>query len=89
MAAARRQRVVDELEGLNKPSLVRLARRGGVKRIEGTVYENVRRKVDRYMGDVIRDALLYAQHARRTTVTTMDMVHALQRRGRPIYGFGA
>ena len=29
------------------------------------------------------------EHARRKTVTAMDVVHALKRRGRILYGFGA
>ena len=37
---------------------------------------------------VIRDAVTYTEHARRKTVTAMDVVYALQRQGRTLYGFG-
>jgi histone H4 len=35
---------------------------------------------------VIRDAVTYTEHARRKTVTALDVVHA--RQGRTLYGFG-
>ena len=30
----------------------------------------------------------YTEHARRKTVTALDVVYALKRQGRTIYGFG-
>ena len=30
----------------------------------------------------------YTEHARRKTVTAMDVVYTLKRRGRTLYGFG-
>jgi hypothetical protein len=36
----------------------------------------------------VRDAVTYTEHARRMTVTTMDVVYALKRRGHHLYGFG-
>jgi len=39
--------------------------------------------------NVIRDAVTYCEHARRKTVTAMDVVYALKRQGRTLYGFGA
>ncbi|KAG1364114.1 F-BAR domain only protein 1 [Cocos nucifera] len=38
--------------------------------------------------NVIRDAVTYTEHARRKTVTAMDVVYALKRQGRTLYGFG-
>ena len=38
--------------------------------------------------NIIRDAITYTEHARRKTVTTMDVVHALKRQGCTLYGFG-
>jgi len=37
---------------------------------------------------VIRDAVTYTEHARRKTVTAFDVVYALKRQGRTLYGFG-
>ncbi|GMI30649.1 hypothetical protein TrCOL_g1372 [Triparma columacea] len=38
--------------------------------------------------DVIRDSVTYTEHARRKTVTAMDVVYALKRQGKTLYGFG-
>uniref|UniRef100_A0A453CQ65 CENP-T/Histone H4 histone fold domain-containing protein n=2 Tax=Aegilops tauschii TaxID=37682 RepID=A0A453CQ65_AEGTS len=38
--------------------------------------------------NVIRDAITYTEHARRKTITAMDVVYALKRQGRTLYGFG-
>lgn len=41
------------------------------------------------MRNVIRDSMTYTDHAKRKTVTAMDVVFALKRQGRTLYGFGA
>ena len=38
--------------------------------------------------NVIRDAVTYTEHAKRKTVTAMDVIYALKRQERPLYGFG-
>ncbi|ODM89509.1 Histone H4 [Orchesella cincta] len=37
---------------------------------------------------VVEDAVTYTEHAKRKTVTAMDVVYALKRQGRTLYGFG-
>ena len=41
-----------------------------------------------FLENVIRDAVTYCEHAKRKTVTAMDVVYALKRQGRTLYGFG-
>jgi len=41
-----------------------------------------------WLSNVIRDAVCYAVHAQRKTVMALDVVHALRRQNRVIYGFG-
>ena len=41
-----------------------------------------------FLETVIRDAVTYTAHARRKTVTAFDVVYALKRQGRTLYGFG-
>ena len=65
-----------------------LARRGGVKRISNLIYEETRGVLKVFLENVIRDAVTYTEHARRKTVTSMDVVYALKRQGRTLYGFG-
>src|SRR5690349_1537607 len=71
-----------------KPAIRRLARRGGVKRISGLIYEETRGVLKVFLENVIRDAVTYCEHAKRKTVTAMDVVYALKRQGRTLYGFG-
>ncbi|PRP74142.1 hypothetical protein PROFUN_06467 [Planoprotostelium fungivorum] len=87
---AKRHRKVlrDNILGITKPAIRRLARRGGVKRISGLIYEETRQVLKVFLENVIRDAVTYTEHARRKTVTAMDVVYALKRQGRTLYGFG-
>ena len=78
----------DNIQGITKPAIRRLARRGGVKRISGLIYEETRGVLKVFLENVIRDSVTYTEHARRKTVTAMDVVYALKRQGKTLYGFG-
>ena len=78
----------DNIQGITKPAIRRLARRGGVKRISGLIYEETRGVLKVFLENVIRDSVTYTEHARRKTVTAIDVVYALKRQGRTLYGFG-
>lgn len=82
-----REPLRDTVNGIRKPEIRRLARRGGVKRISGEVYKETRDMLKLFLDDIVRDAIRYTEHARRRTVSTLDVVAAMRRRGRPIYGF--
>ncbi|KAG8511098.1 histone H3.1, partial [Galemys pyrenaicus] len=71
---AKRHRKVlrDNIQGITKPAIRRLARRGGVKRISGLIYEETRGVLKVFLENVIRDAVTYTEHAKRKTVTAMD-----------------
>lgn len=77
------------IEGITKPAIRRLARRGGVKRISFTIYKEIREVLQSFLRSVVRDAITYTEHAKRRTVTAMDVVYALKRQGRTLYGFGS
>uniref|UniRef100_A0A4W2G642 Histone H4 n=1 Tax=Bos indicus x Bos taurus TaxID=30522 RepID=A0A4W2G642_BOBOX len=76
---AKRHRKVlrDNIQGITKPAIRRLARRGGVKRISGLIYEETRGVLKVFLEN----------HAKRKTVTAMDVVNALKSQGRTLYGF--
>ncbi|XP_076274758.1 histone H4-like [Rhynchophorus ferrugineus] len=76
------------IRGITKPAIRRLARRGGVKRISGLIYEETRGIKKVSLEDVIRDTVTYTEHAKRKTVTAMVVVYTLKRQGRTLYGFG-
>lgn len=83
-----KRKLRDNIMGVTNPAIRRLARRGGVKRISGLVYDETRKLLREFLASVIRDAVTYTDYARRKTVTAMDVVYALKRRGRTLYGFG-
>merc|ERR1712026_164065 len=87
---AKRHRKIlrDNIQGITKPAIRRLARRGVVKRISGLIYEETRKVLKIFLENIIRDAVTYTEHAKRKTVTAMDVVYALKRQGRTLYGFG-
>ncbi|XP_067881578.1 histone H4-like [Heterodontus francisci] len=78
----------ENIQGITKPAIRRLARCGGAKRISGLIYEETRGVLKVFLENVIRDAVTYAEHAKRKTVTAMDVVYALKWQGRTLYGFG-
>ena len=84
-----RHRIVlrDNIQGITKPAIRRLARRGGVKRIAGTMYEETRGILKVFLENVIRSTVTYTEHARRKTVSAMDVVYGLKHNGRTLYGF--
>jgi histone H4 len=67
----------------------RLARRGGVKRISLASHGEVRNYIDEFLERVVRDSLTYAEHSKRLTISAMDVVYALKKNGRVLYGYGA
>jgi len=58
-----------------------------VKRISGLVYEETRGVLRTFLTNIIKDATTYTAHANRKTVTAMDIVYALKRQGKALYGF--
>lgn len=73
------------IEGISKPEIRRLARRGGVKRIGGEVYVDVREALKAFLVRTIGDSITYCEHARRRTLTAKDVVYALKRQGTTLY----
>jgi len=87
-AKRHRKALVAPIEGITKPAIRRLARRGGVKRISGLVYDETRGVLTVFLEKIIHDSVTYTDYARRKTVTVMDIIYALKRQGTTLYGFG-
>ncbi|KAM9146879.1 LOW QUALITY PROTEIN: histone H4-like [Pangshura tecta] len=79
---AKRNRKVlrNNIQGITKPAIRRLACHGGVKRISGLIYEETHGVLKVFLGNVIRDAVTYTEHTKRKTTAT-DVVYALKRQG--------
>ena len=85
--AARKNHTRPVLEGVTKPAIRRLARRAGVKRISSDIYEYTRDTLKTWLSRLVRDAIVYTEHGKRKTVTSLDVVYALKRQGRNLYGY--
>jgi histone H4 len=90
MTRAKRHHKVlrDNIYGITKPAIRRLARRGGVKQISGLIYEETRGVLKQFLTNLIGDAIVYTTHANRRTVLAMDIIYALKCQGKTVYGFG-
>ena len=42
-----------------------------------------------FLENIVRDSVTYTEHSKRKTVTALDVVYALKRQGKTLYGFGA
>ena len=73
--------------GVTKGAIKRLARRAGVKRISALTYEEVRGSIKSFAESTIQDATAYTESAKRKTVTAGDIVNALKKKGKMIYGY--
>jgi histone H4 len=77
------------LEQISGGSIRRLARRGGVKRMSGLIYREVREVLKDYLERVMKPVCLYVEHSKRKTATVADVVHALKSIGQPlVVGYG-
>ncbi|KAE8215989.1 hypothetical protein CF319_g8963 [Tilletia indica] len=61
---------------------------GGVKRISAGVYDEARSVVHGFLTRLIADSIAYSDHAKRNTITSLDVIYALKRQGRTLYGYG-
>ncbi|OWY98844.1 Histone H4, partial [Phytophthora megakarya] len=77
----------DNIQGITRPAIRRLARRAGVMRMSSLVYEETRAVLRVFPASVIRDALTYMEHDNRKTIKGIDVLYALKRQGRAVYGF--
>lgn len=80
----------DAIQGITKPAIRRLARRGGVKRISALVYEETRGVLKKFLEDVLHDAITYMKHRGSEekpgkTILPSDVIQALKRQGRTLY----
>lgn len=87
VAAKRHRRQQQATDKISKPSLRRLARRGGVKRLGAAVYPEMSSIARSYLEVVLGHSIVYANHAKRKTVTCIDILFALKRLGIRFIGY--
>jgi histone H4 len=69
------------------PSLRRLARRGGVKRITAPCFDAVRVALSEFLRRILGDCAVLVEYKRRFTITLPDVLLALKRQGHTLYGW--
>lgn len=88
-SGAKRHRKIlrDNIQGITKPAIRRLARRGEVKRVSWLKYQENRQVVKIFLEKVVGDTFAYCKNAKRKTVTSLDVLYSLKRQRRILYGF--
>ena len=59
---------IETIQGITKPAIRRLARRGGVKRVSGLIYEDARKTLKSFLEKIVGNAVIYTEHAKRKIV---------------------
>ena len=72
---------------ISNGGIKRVARRAGVKRISANSFPVIRDALDRFVDKLVGNSLDYAECAQRKTVQAQDVVYALKRQGRNLYGY--
>lgn len=83
----RHRLAIQKSQSISKPAIRRLARRAGVKRISEGIYQEAPQALRTWLQKMIHDATVYADHARRFTITTNDVLLALKKNGVTLYGY--
>lgn len=80
--AVRHRKILrDNIAGITKPALLRILRRAGVKRVSGLMYEELRGVLRSWMEKIVRDTVIFTEHARRKTVQLADLEASLSNNG--------
>jgi histone H3/H4 len=58
----------DNIQGITKPALQRLAYTAGVTNMSGVIYEELRGVLKAEMENIIRKVIIYLEHARKITI---------------------
>ena len=83
----RRVLVKDNLRGITKAAICRLACKGGVKKMTGHIYDLTRGVLKLFLKAVIHDTMIYTVHCKCRMITVMDVIYSLKNHGRHLYGF--
>ena len=83
----RKDNKVNAKTSISAGSIRRLARQGGVRRISAKTFPVIRSMIVQFMETIVKDALTFAHYAKRKTVMMMDVIFAMKRHGKSMYGF--
>lgn len=72
---------------ISNGSIKRVARRAGIFRISADSMGIVREAFDTFLDKLVTDAITYTECAQRKTIFPQDIVYALKKQGRNLYGY--
>eukprot|EP00434_Breviolum_minutum_P000461 symbB.v1.2.000396.t1/scaffold30.1/size407774/12 len=75
------------LKGISRPDLRRLARRAGVQRMSAAINDEMRDALYIFLKKTLSDVVVYVEHAKRKTAMPYDVVLSLRRTGRSLFGY--
>ena len=75
------------IQGISKNEIKRIARRAGVSRIGGGVYEEVRLQTQNFLDEFLFKTLVHVDHRQAMTVTPADVVRGFKSTGGTAYGY--
>jgi histone H4 len=77
----------DNLRGIAKARLNRLAARAGVKRVSGLLWEELRALLKRKLTEVISAAITLSEHEKKRRITVEHIVRAFEVSGVQLFGY--
>lgn len=89
-ARHRKNNKTGNIRVVSKPAQRRLARRGGVKRLDGTVYEEIRDVAKEFLVEVLKKSCIYLEDRTKNkgkTLNPSDVIRGLQNMGCTMYGY--
>ena len=72
---------------ISNGSIKRIARRAGINRISVDSMGAIREAFDNFLDKLVNDSITYTECGQRKTIIPQDVVYALKRQGRNIYGY--
>ena len=87
--ARRHRRVLrDNIQGITKHHINRLAARGGCVKVSQLIYEEIRGVTKVFLESILRDTITFTEHERSCTVAPEHVLSACARQGRMMWGTG-
>ena len=77
-----RKTLQDNIQGITKLSIHRLARRSNVKQVSGLIYEEIRGVIKVFLENVS------VFNNKQGITKTLDVISVLKKKGRALYSFG-
>ena len=81
-----KENIKPAIKSVSRHAIKRLARRGGVDRLCRLSYKEARKVLKMFLEQVIKDTIIYTEHANRKTISAVDVVYGLKKQGYTLYG---